>query len=330
MSEPAATTVESPASKARYLDLFERAIDTILLTDISTGTIHEANDAAEKFFRLHKDKLHGKSVYDFCPKESLSELKKMVRIASRRYHPKTWEIPMIVGSTIEPINITAEIAISPLKLNDGSEVLQFFFKDVTKQKEAEAKIQAYIKQIEEMATTDGLTSLTNVRQFNKILESEHARALRYRSKYAIVFFDIDHFKHFNDKNGHPAGDALLKQFGQILKKAVRTTDTPARYGGEEFVILLPETDAIQASHIAERIRTTIASTPFEHRENQPMKVVSASIGVSSFPQDGAEPKQIMKAADDMLYRSKKGGRNRVTVSTGEALPEIHTQEATTH
>lgn len=312
-----------PASKANYIDLFDRAIDTIVLADISSGKIFEVNDAAEKFFRLPKEMLHNKVLFEFCSESILPELKKMVRIASRRYHPKTWEISMMVGPEDARLPIVAEIAISPLKLTDGAEILQFFLKDITKQKENEARLQEYIKLIEEMATTDGLTGLTNVRQFNKIIDAEHIRALRYRSRYSIVFCDIDHFKKYNDNNGHPAGDALLKHFAALLKKLVRQTDTPARYGGEEFVILLPETDSASAGILAERIRSAVEKTPFPHAEKQPMGKLSVSIGVSSFPLDGADTKAVMKAADDMLYRSKAGGRNRVTISTGAELPEIH-------
>lgn len=313
------------AAKAAYADLFERSIESILLVDIGSGLIREVNDASEKVFRSTKQGLMGKTVYDYCEPSFLNEFKKMIRIASRRYHPKTWEIPLIVGTDAEKLSIIAEVAVSPLKLNDDTEILQFFFRDITKEKENEKKIQEYIKQIEAMATTDALTGLTNVRQFNKLLETEHARALRYRSKYAIVFCDMDNFKHYNDTNGHPAGDTLLKGFAQLMKKCVRTTDTPARYGGEEFVVLLPETDAAQAVIIAERLREAVAQFPFEHREKQPMKIVSCSVGVASFPLDGADPKQVMKTADEMLYRSKKTGRNRVTVSTGEDLPLIHHQ-----
>lgn len=331
MSEPASGAVDqptapapgnTPSTKAAYQDLFERSIDSIILLDLASSTIVECNDASEKVFRIPKQYLQGLSIFQFCPESFLQELQKMIRIAARRYTPKNYEIPMEVGFAGQRVNIVADMAISPLKLSDGSEVIQMIFRDITAVKENEAKIQEYIKQIELMATTDGLTGLTNVRQFKKLLEVEHARALRYRSKYAIIFFDIDHFKKYNDQNGHPAGDALLKEFALLLKSCVRATDQPARYGGEEFVILCPETDAKDAGALAERIREKILARKFLYGEKQPLGFVSSSIGVSAFPQDGADPAAVLKVSDQLLYQAKHAGRNRVVVSTGAPAPEI--------
>ncbi len=315
----------TPSQKAAYQDLFERSIDAILLVDISNGKIQESNDSAERIFEISKQELNQMTLVDFCFPEYLQEYQKMIRIASRRYHPKLFELPLNVGTAPNRKSIVVEMALSPLKLKDGSEVLQCLFRDITELKEKERENAEYLKQIEAMATTDGMTGLTNFRQFTKMLEAEHMRAMRYKSKYSIVFCDIDHFKKYNDRNGHPAGDALLKDFANIFRAAVRTTDTPARYGGEEFVVILPETDIKGASIIAERIREKVAATKFQHAEGQPMGFVSISVGVSSYPQDGNDPKQVLKVADEMLYQSKHNGRNRVTVSQGPTAPIIHHQ-----
>ncbi len=320
-------TPPSPSHKAHYQDLFLRSIDSILLVDMQTGVILEANDASEKVFRLATSTLVGRDIHEFCPAHVLGEFKKMLRIASRRYHPKTFELALSVGPAVlsplnrDPQHIEAEMAASPLKLVDGTEVLQLIFRDVTQEKENERKIQEYIAQIEtankmleEMATTDGMTGLTNFRQFSKLLEAEHARAERYHSKYTILFCDIDHFKKYNDANGHPAGDALLKEYAALLKSSARTTDVVARYGGEEFIILCPETDLDQGALLAERIRETIQNTPFANREKQPLGFVSCSIGVSNYPKCGTTKESVVKAADDVLYESKQGGRNRVSIA----------------
>ncbi|MEW6056781.1 MAG: GGDEF domain-containing protein [Bdellovibrionota bacterium] len=311
-----------PSAKAAYQDLFLRSIDAIVLVDMNTGNILEANDASIKVFRLPLDALQNTSIYQYCREDFLGELKKMIRIASRRYHPKTFEIPLVVGNPKTPIS--AEMAASPLKLNDQTEVLQLIFRDITEKKEADRKIAEYIQQVEaankkleELATTDGMTGLTNFRQFSKLLDNEHLRASRYGSSYSIIFCDIDHFKKYNDQNGHPAGDALLKHFAKILKACSRLTDIPARYGGEEFVVLAPETDINQAVILAERIRATVASIKFPNGEKQPLGVVSCSIGVASFPQDGTTAAEVLKTSDEVLYLSKAGGRNRVTLSKGK-------------
>jgi len=312
----------SLSAKAGYQDLFLRALDSILLVDIQTGQILEANDASEGVFQMALEKLQGTNIYQYCREDHLPEFKKDIRIASRRYHPKTFEIPMVVGEDAEKIHITGEMAASPLKLGDGKEVLQLIFRDITEKKEAERKIAEYIgqieeanKKLEELATTDGMTGLINFRQLMKLLENEHVRAMRYKSEYAIIFCDIDHFKQYNDHNGHPAGDALLKRFADILRSCVRNTDFPARYGGEEFVVLCPETNVAESQIVAERIRNSVANTKFPNGEKQPIGLVSVSIGVSGFPHDGNDHKGILEAADQMLYQSKINGRNRVMLTS---------------
>lgn len=305
------------SAKAAYQDLFLRSLDSILLVDIPTGNILEANDASMSLFKVSLDQLITKNIYQFCKSDLLAEFKKMIRIASRRYHPKTFEVVLNVGDPL--IEVVGEVAASPLKLNDQKEVLQIIIRDITEKKEAQRKIGEYIKQIEEankkleeLATTDGMTGLINFRQFSKLLELESARASRHGSTYALIFCDIDHFKKYNDRNGHPAGDSLLKTFAQILKSCTRQIDVTARYGGEEFVVLCPETDLDQACVVAERIRATVAASKFPNFESQPLGFVSVSIGVSSFPVSGREAKLILKTADEALYVSKTSGRNRVT------------------
>lgn len=315
----------SPASKAAYLDLFNRSIDAILLVDMSSGLIIEANDAAAKVFRKPLEQLQATNIYNYCEEYFLNDFKKMIRIAARRYHPKTFEVPleMSAESSNVKIKVITELAASPLKLSDESEMLQLIFRDITEKKENEKKIAEYIvqieeanKKLEELATTDGMTGLTNFRQFSKLIDLEHARAKRYKSNYSVIFCDIDHFKKYNDQNGHPAGDALLKAYAKLLKESVRTMDVAARYGGEEFVVLCPETDLDNAALLAERICKIIASTKFPFGEKQPMGFISISIGVSAYPQDGETYQDVLKGSDDALYQSKANGRNRVTLSKG--------------
>ena len=125
-SVPAAES--SPSAKAAYQDLFERSIDAILLVDIATGMIREANDSAERIFEIPKLDLTQMTINDFCPAEYQAEYQKMIRIGSRRYHPKLFELPFIVGTLQTRKTIVVEMAISPLKLKDGNEVLQCIFR----------------------------------------------------------------------------------------------------------------------------------------------------------------------------------------------------------
>lgn len=162
--------------------------------------------------------------------------------------------------------------------------------------------------LEVLACTDGLTGLTNHRRFKELLDREYQRANRYASSLSLVLLDVDHFKQFNDRFGHPAGDAVLKRVADLLQLAARGSDIIARYGGEEFAILLPETDAEDAVQIADRIRHAIANDPWRLRD------ITISLGVSSADQETGSWGSLLQAADEALYTSKRNGRNQVTHS----------------
>jgi diguanylate cyclase (GGDEF)-like protein len=141
------------------------------------------------------------------------------------------------------------------------------------------------------------------------LNAEVARHGRHGRSFSIVMVDVDHFKKYNDTYGHPAGDALLKTIGGILKSSLRTNDFAARYGGEEFLILLPDQDQKGAVEVAERIRQRIEAET-EDRANK-RKAVTASLGVATFPESGRTADPLLANADAALYRAKNSGRNRV-------------------
>ena len=165
--------------------------------------------------------------------------------------------------------------------------------------------------IQKQALTDALTGLPNHRaimdQFNKELD----RARRYGRPFSLLFFDADRFKHVNDTYGHAAGDAVLSQIGERASRALRGGDTLGRFGGEEFVILLPEADANEASIVAERIRVDIASGLMATSEVEGGIAMTVSIGLVSYPTDGASEKDLLSQADEAMYVSKRLGRNQV-------------------
>lgn len=168
----------------------------------------------------------------------------------------------------------------------------------------------FLEEIERQAITDSLTGLYNHREFQKRLSEEVERGNRYGKEFSLLMLDIDHFKVINDTHGHPVGDAILKQIAKIIQQSLRTVDIPARYGGEEFATILPETNTESAKIVAERICQTIAdhafATPSGHSAH-----LSVSIGVASFPLDANSREQLIAVADQALYFSKEGGRNRV-------------------
>ncbi|MFP5502800.1 MAG: diguanylate cyclase, partial [Candidatus Sericytochromatia bacterium] len=163
------------------------------------------------------------------------------------------------------------------------------------------------------ATVDGLTGLY-VRSFFMLrLNEEIRRSKRFGNKFSLLVMDIDHFKRFNDTYGHATGDAVLKLVATTIKNGVRLgLDLPCRYGGEEMLALLPETDAPGAVITAERIRKAIEEASFPGPDGEPVRV-TISIGVASFPEMAESATELFERADQALYASKRGGRNRVTV-----------------
>ncbi|MAF92199.1 MAG: diguanylate cyclase [Bdellovibrionota bacterium] len=176
------------------------------------------------------------------------------------------------------------------------------------------------RRIHDMAIKDPLTTLYNRRFFNERIEEEINRSRRTRFPLSCIYLDIDHFKKYNDQNGHQSGDVLLKQISALMKKSSRKTDIVARLGGEEFCILLPHTDAEGAAIKAEKLRRLVEGTNFANREKQPMGFVSISVGVSEYPSHAHDADALVKAADDALYNVKESSRNRVALaSVGEGF-----------
>ncbi len=165
------------------------------------------------------------------------------------------------------------------------------------------------EQTQKMALTDGLTGLYTHRLFQEKLNEEIEYADRHNQPVVLVMVDADNFKTYNDTLGHPAGDALLKEIAALLKDKVRASDIVCRYGGDEFALLLKNTRKEDAARMCERIREA-----FQLRFGGNEVQVTSSIGLACFPSDADSKKDLAKAADDALYVSKRGGRNRVSVS----------------
>jgi diguanylate cyclase (GGDEF)-like protein len=168
-------------------------------------------------------------------------------------------------------------------------------------------------ELHQLAITDGLTGLFINRYFRLRLEAELTKAQRRNEPLALIMFDVDHFKKFNDTWGHQLGDQVLKLVAAILRTSVRTgIDLPARYGGEEFVVILPDTTGDGARQTAERIRTGIEQAALASGE-QAIKV-TISLGYSVFPHHATDKEALIMKADQALYRSKETGRNRTTAA----------------
>lgn len=161
-----------------------------------------------------------------------------------------------------------------------------------------------------LATTDGLTELYNHRYFQEQMAMQVENCKRYDAHFSLILIDIDFFKKFNDTYGHQAGDAVLRQVAQALKKNVRATDIVCRYGGEEMSIILSNTDKEEAIITAQKICQAVAQKPFKFNAEQ-SGTVTISLGVATYPQDGEATSALIEYADKGLYTAKENGRNQV-------------------
>ncbi|MFA9219101.1 MAG: diguanylate cyclase [Sphingomonadaceae bacterium] len=174
--------------------------------------------------------------------------------------------------------------------------------------------------LEHLAHVDGLTELANRRRFDEVYQSEWQRARRNGLPLSLAVLDIDSFKQYNDHYGHPAGDRALRAVARTVSAAMRRpADLAARYGGEELVLLMPDTFAEQARHVAHSICQSIVELGIAHQTSVAAPVLTASVGGVTLTSAGAESAaELLEAADNHLYQAKAAGRNRVIWRSGEA------------
>jgi diguanylate cyclase (GGDEF)-like protein len=223
---------------------------------------------------------------------------------------------VVLESAIREASLEAENARLVAELARVNAALE------TQVMERTRELKEAVEKLETLAQNDGLTGLYNHRYLQQALSVELSRSKRYGRELGLLFIDVDHFKIYNDLNGHPAGDRVLQRVAQILTGGgqsglpaqIRASDIVARYGGEEFVLILPETGLSGSTLKAEYVREAVWTHTFEHGQTQPGGRVSISIGVAVFPVHGKEQHELIAAADQELYRAKALGRNRVCVS----------------
>jgi len=167
--------------------------------------------------------------------------------------------------------------------------------------------------LSKLAVTDGLTGLYNHRYFQEQLARETDRARRTSEPVTLLMIDVDHFKQYNDSNGHQAGDGVLRSLAGLFGAGRRINDVVARYGGEEFAIILSGTDRRAGGLVAEYIRRRVAETRFEGGKTQPGGRLTISVGVGSAPGDADDPLALIQVTDEALYRAKHAGRNSVCI-----------------
>ena len=297
---------------ANYSDLFQKMSEAVFLIDRHSLRVVECNPSALKLLGLNEAELLGKEIdtvlgdgTDFG-KALVVNLKKFQKQTDYRLTSE-FEHRALDGD-LRYFDLSA----ASLKILDYIEVIQLIARDVTEVKKAHRELQEMNEALKNLSTTDAMTGLRNYRYFKEVLASVHHQAVNFKHEYGIIFIDVDHFKKFNDQNGHPAGDEVLRRVAATLKSVQRNQDLSCRYGGEEFVVLCRDSSIQETKKQAEVIRMAIEKTDFPHGEKQPLGRVTISVGVSGFPTSGLTFEDVLKRSDDALYESKQGGRNRVT------------------
>ncbi|WP_291326885.1 diguanylate cyclase [Desulfovibrio sp. UCD-KL4C] len=201
---------------------------------------------------------------------------------------------------------SAQLSILLHELDDKNLILE---KEISERKKAEKKLRESEEMFKSLSITDPLTGLYNRRHLQDVARSELARNKKNKTPLCILLMDVDNFKNFNDSYGHSAGDVVLKSVSRIIKDSLREFDSAFRYGGEEFITVLPETEQKEAIRIAEEIRITLAQKEFHPNSGDPVQK-TMSIGIAQYqPEESLD--EMLKRADENMYRAKIKGKNRV-------------------
>lgn len=213
----------------------------------------------------------------------------------------------------DDLDIVADAANRAIANLSGIRRQQYLLNTLARQNQ---ELDHLNKEFREMAIRDGLTGLFNHRYAKERLDDEFDRATRFERELTVLFMDLDHFKFFNDAHGHQAGDEVLQILAGLMEEGIRESDTLARWGGEEFIVIAPETGEEEGCLIAERIRKAVANHSFPNADQQPLGMVSLSIGVASRSESMESPDKLLRRADDAVYCAKEKGRNRTIFCSG--------------
>ena len=290
-------------SRRQLQTVIETAPIALAITAPESGRIMLANQAMAQVLGVGQERIEGRSLCEFCadPNETRglpAELAASGSIAQREVQVR--------GADGTPHWLLVDAAA--IEFDDLPAVI-IGGKDITERKELELKLV-------EMATVDVLTGLANRRHFVERAETEFKRARRGGHPLSVLMIDIDRFKQINDSNGHAAGDSMIRHVAQQISGKLRAVDIAGRLGGDEFAVILPETPADKALHVASRICAGVEHMALELEDGRSLRV-SVSIGVAALCDGDAAFDPLLNRADEALYKAKGGGRNQAACATPE-------------
>ena len=290
-------------SELHYRRLFEATQEGILILDASTGMITDVNPYLIKMLGYSREEFVKKKLWEVGAFKDIEAHQEVFKALQVNEYIRYEDLPLRAkdGRLIQ-----VEF-VSSVYLVDSEKLIQCSIRDVTERKQTQAALH-------EQSVRDHLTGIFNRCYMEETLERELLRAARKQLSLGIIMLDVDDFKQFNDTCGHAAGDAILRDMGNLLLRHFRRADVPARYGGDEFIIILPETSRKATLERAELLREHARHFQIQC-EGQTLKEVTLSLGVAGFPEHGSTSGAILKAVDAALYRAKAEGRDRVVVAS---------------
>jgi diguanylate cyclase (GGDEF)-like protein/PAS domain S-box-containing protein len=294
---------EFQESEKRFRGIVETASDGIFSFD-GSHKILIANRAGEEMLEYETGELAGTDFRRLIPLKysgSWEEIERYTRSEDLSVAGKSVEISLS-GKTGREIQVQISVAE---KLSDGKKVFTAIARDISSRKAVEEELRL-------LSITDTLTRLYNRRHFHTLARKELDRARRTKVVFSFLLVDIDHFKKYNDAYGHPEGDRVLAEIGELMLKNFRTMDSCFRLGGEEFLVLLPESGVVGAMVAAERLRIRFSELEFTPVNGGGPVTLTVSIGISEY-HEGDTTEDMVRYADLAMYTAKNEGRNR-TVS----------------
>jgi diguanylate cyclase (GGDEF)-like protein/PAS domain S-box-containing protein len=297
-------------SELRYRRLFEAAQDGILLLDADTGMITDVNPFLVKMLGYTREEFVKKRLWEVGAFQDIEASQEAFEALQKNEYIRYEDLPLRAkGGRLIQVEF-----VSNVYLVGGEKVIQCNIRDITERVQAQNALLKSQAQLRELSVRDHLTGLFNRRYMEETLERELLRAARKEFSLGILMIDVDDFKQFNDNFGHAAGDAVLRELGDLLLRHFRGEDIACRYGGDEFIIVL-----LDASRKMTRERAELLCEHARHLniqfEGQTLEAVTLSVGVAVFPENGSTSAEILKAVDTALYLAKHEGRGRVVAAS---------------
>lgn len=292
-------------ARQRYEAVVQTAYDGIITIDQDQKILMMNDTARDMFGIANGDGGVGDPLSRFIPQRFQDHHAHYVEafrhsaISVRPMQPRS----SVYGLRADGSEVPIEVTISKIKVGTEAEMTAVI-RDMSER-------TRMIEQLKQAATTDSLTGIFNRRHGTAVMTSEIHRCKRFNHPLAVAMLDIDHFKAVNDRYGHAGGDLVLRSIAASISKKLRDIDTFCRWGGEEFLVVLPETELDEALLWANRVREAVAAEAIANGVGQNSIRITASFGVAALNPESPRLEELVKRADDALYRAKKAGRNQV-------------------